>query len=268
MMSWYRKGTRWLTVAIDVVLKDGSTTRDGRLDRLVQFDERSRAYRAVDGLEMHPLRSYTWRCDSWLNQGAEGSCVGHAWAHELAARPAVVPVSSATAIGIYHRAQSAHDPWPGGAYPGASPFYEGTSVLGGAKAVMELQNAKGEQFIEGYRWIFGLEDGVRVVGYRGPVVLGINWYSGMFNVDVDGYIRRSGYVAGGHAILWHSVKCIFSSSGKNFADLDLERSYAVLHNSWGRTLWGVEGRAKISLADLGALLMEDGEGCLAVKRNR
>ncbi len=254
-------------MAIDIVLKDGSTTQDARLDRLVHFDERSRAYRAVTGLEEHPLRSYTWRVNGWLDQRNEGACVGFAWSHELIARPAEIPMTDQRAREVYFRAQQI-DQWAGGAYPGASPFYEGTSVLAGAKAVMELTTAKGKPVMESYRWIFGLEDGVRVVGYRGPITLGINWKYGMFETDADGYIHNTGAVVGGHAILWHAVKCVFSGSGKTFTDLDLERSYAVLHNSWGRTSWGVEGRAKISLRDLGALLAEDGEGCLAVKRNR
>jgi hypothetical protein len=174
-------------MAIDIVLKDGSVTHDRRLDRLVHFDERSRAYRAVTGLEEHPLRSYSWRVNGWLDQGREGACCGFAWAHELIARPAEVPMTNEGARQVYFEAQK-RDPWSGGAYPGASPFYEGTSVLAAAQAVMELRTARGKKFVESYRWTFSTEELIRVLGYRGGAVLGLRWYSGMFEADSDGFI--------------------------------------------------------------------------------
>lgn len=74
-------------------LRDGSTVEDPRLDRLVQFDERSRGYGIVPLLEAQDKtqpRSYTWGCDiRTLDQGREGACVGFAWAGEAAARPVV-----------------------------------------------------------------------------------------------------------------------------------------------------------------------------------
>lgn len=47
---------------------------DPRLDRLPEFDERSRGFRAVAGIEDRPPRPYTWRCPVWLDQGREGAC--------------------------------------------------------------------------------------------------------------------------------------------------------------------------------------------------
>lgn len=152
---------------------------DPRLDRLPQFDERSRSFpirslfaSASEGR----VRSYTWRCDTWLDQGQEGACVGHGVAHEIAARPVVRPADSALAFDIYHRARQL-DEWEG-------ESYEGTSVLAGMKAATE----KG--FYTEYRWAFGLEDVVRSLGYKGPVVLGVNWYSGMFSSDDRGIHPR------------------------------------------------------------------------------
>jgi hypothetical protein len=56
-------------------LKGGHTTSDPRLDRVPQFDERSRDYpiRALVS-EEEPLRSRGWYCPAWLNQGREGAC--------------------------------------------------------------------------------------------------------------------------------------------------------------------------------------------------
>lgn len=222
-------------------LKGGLTTADPRLDRIPQFDEKSRGYPIRTLLERAGLtkpRSYTWRVPVNLDQGNEGACVGFGWSHELAARPVIIPdVTDATATALYDRARQL-DEWPG-------EDYDGTSVLAGAKAVEEAG------FLREYRWAFGLEDVRLALGYHGPVVLGINWYDGMFDVDSDGFIHKSGDLAGGHCILAYSVS---------------ERLQVVrLWNSWGPD-WGMGGSAMITFADLDALLHEQGEACIPVRR--
>ena len=132
-------------------------------DRLAEFDERSRLYRAVDLIQDYWLRSYTWGVDVWNDQGYEGACVGFAWSHELSARPKIYRVYADGARKIYKRAQVL-DQWPG-------EDYEGTSVLAGIKAVQELKGINGLPLIQEYRWAFGIEEVVRVVGRRGPLVL-------------------------------------------------------------------------------------------------
>ncbi len=97
------------------------------------------------------------------------------------------------ALAIYKRAQQL-DIWPG-------ENYSGTSVLGGAKAVKELKNNVGESYISEYRWAFGIEDLIRALAYQGPVVLGLNWYAGMFNSDTAGWLRVTGALVGGHCLL-------------------------------------------------------------------
>lgn len=231
------------------------------LDRAVRFDERSRNFPAVAGLEQHPLRAYTWGfpVPTWLDQGSQGQCVGFAWAHELACRPAVVAATAATAGRIYGRAQQL-DEWEGEAY-------SGTSVLAGAKAVSELLNERGQPFIGSYRWCFGLEDAVRVLGYRGSIVLGVNWYEGMYEPDAAGFLHVTGEQVGGHAILARGVRLTFCdrNAERVIANVDLEKSYVLLRNSWGGD-WGRAGDCKVSLADLERLLGEDGEACVPVVR--
>lgn len=210
------------------------------LDRLVEFDERSRNYpiRQLLAAEPRPPRSYTWRCTPTLDQGREGACVGFAWAHEAAARPVVIPgVDEAGAFALYRLAQTL-DQWPGEAY-------QGTSVLAGAKAATQLS-----QLFE-YRWAFGLADTLEAISYRGPAVLGVNWYEGMFRPYDDGFLRPSGAAVGGHAILAKGVS--------------VKRQAVLLHNSWGAG-WGSNGEAWLSFEDLGRLLAEDGEACIPVRR--
>ena len=209
-----------------------------KLDRVVHFDEESRKFPITAIVPPKP-RSYTWRCDTWLDQGQEGACVGFSWAHELAGKPKPVKdVTNILAQAIYQDAQK-NDEWPG-------ENYEGSSVLGGAKAVQAMG------YIGEYRWAFGLDDLILALGHAGPAVLGINWYEGMFTPDADGFVRPgNSAIAGGHAILAIGV----SVKGK----------YVKLHNSWGRD-WGHNGEAKITFEDLDRLLHEQGEACVPVSR--
>lgn len=218
-------------------LRDGSHVDDPRLDRLQQFDDRSRDYPIRQLVGAKQPRSYTWRCDTWLDQGREGACVGHAWAHEIAARPAIRPATSELAFAIYREAQRI-DPWPG-------EQYEGTSVLAGAQITQQ------RGYFDEYRWCFGIDDLVLAVGYAGPVVLGINWHEGMFRPDADGYIAPTGSVMGGHAILATAVS--------------VRRGDVTLHNSWSQS-WGVNGRCRIRIPDLASLLQAGGEACVPLKR--
>lgn len=231
-----------------VFLKDTSEVSDVRLARLIQFDERSRSFPIHSTFEGEQPRSYTWRCEAHLNQGHEGACVGFAMTHELLARPSVVSGVDAKFAReqVYWEAQKI-DPWNGGSYPGASPFYEGTSVLAGMKVLKRLG------YISEYRWAFSLSDLVLAVGYKGPAVLGIPWYEGMFEVHPCGHIHATGRVAGGHAILCKGV------SVKN-------RTF-TLHNSWGPD-WGSKGDALISWDEMDRLLHEQGEAVIPLIRHR
>jgi hypothetical protein len=211
---------------------------DPRLDRVAQFDLKSRMFGIRAMLPPKAPRSYTWRGYRILDQGREGACVGFGWAHELLARPVVIQdVSEQTALDIYHRAQQLDDE------PGEN--YSGTSVLAGAKAVSE------KHFLDEYRWGFNLDDLVLTLGYHGPVVLGVNWYTGMMDTDPEGVIHKTGQVEGGHCVLADSVKVGARMIGGP--------------NSWGYD-WGISGRWTMSFDDMEALLAEQGEQCIPVRR--
>lgn len=228
-------------------LKDGTTTQDRRLDRLVQFDERSRAYPIRALVADKPLRSYTWSLPVYLNQGSEGACVGFSWSHELAARPVpVAGITNDTARQVYFLAQQL-DSWSGGAYPGANPFYEGTSVIAGAKAVQ----SQGK--IKEYRWAFNLRDVLLAVGYQGPGVLGCNWREGMMDPDEKGFIHPTGEIVGGHAICVRGV--------------NIKTKTVRLSNSWGQG-WGKSGDCFMTFDDFEKVLLDDGEFCIPVGRTK
>ena len=227
-------------------LRDGSKVLDVRLARLQQFDERSKNYPIKAVIGAKPLRSYTWGCGQWLDQGTDGACVGFSWTHELIARPAMVTglTNKFAKETVYWEAQKI-DEWDGGSYPGASPVYEGSSVLAGTKVVQKLG------YIQEYRWAFSIEELALAIGYCGPAILGIPWYDGMFNPFSCGHLHVGGKVAGGHAILCNGV--------------DVKKKVFRLHNSWGKG-WGTNGETLISWSELDRLLHEGGEACVPMGR--
>lgn len=230
------------------------------LDRVPQFDERSRGFAAIAPDDTRNFRSYTWSCGIHLDQGREGACVGFGITHELAARPKVVLRDAAFALQLYSRARQL-DEWDG-------EDYSGTSVLAGLKAAHELVNTRGRALINEYRWAFGIQDVLRVIGYAGPVVLGINWYEDMYDPDEHGFIHASGQIAGGHCILAKAVRIvrIDNSLPATWENVDKEKSYVTLHNSWGEG-YGVGGDAYVSVNDLDKLLSDQGEAAIITSRS-
>ena len=211
------------------------------LGRLIRYDLRSKSYPLREAIDHSDLRSYTWRCGRVLNQGPDGACVGFSWAHELCARPYEMRgVDYKRALLFYHMAQL-NDPWDGGAYlpKDNENFYEGSSVLGGAKALHKAG------LIRNYRWCFSLEDLLLALSWHGPVVMGTLWYSDMFK-PVNGFIKPTGDMTGGHAWLLNSISLNDETVG--------------MVNSWGPK-WGNNGTAKLTFKDVEKLLLNQGEAC-------
>jgi len=220
------------------------------LDREIRFDEKSKNYPIREILKSTRLRNKTWKCPVHLDQGREGACVGFAWAHELRAVPYEIPVTDKTARTIYYAAQQ-WDRWAG-------TDYEGTSVLAGAKTVSSIG------FMPVYRWAFGIDDVLATLSNHGPIVLGINWYTGMYFPDENGFIKPTGPIAGGHAILATGIQV---RERKGFWWHNIAEPVVRLHNSWGAG-YGVGGDAFILASDLERLLKENGEACVPVERDR
>jgi len=237
-----------------ITLRDGTTTQDRRLDRLQEFDERSREFN-IRSFITGDLKTKTWQCKAWLDQGWEGACVGFSWSHAASSYTQHTRgiTDKFAEEKVYWEAQKI-DPWPGGAYPGGAPHNDGTSVLAGAKIMRQYG------FIDTYRWAFNIDDVLLTLSNHGVVVIGIWWKDSMFHPKPNGLLDISGSNSGGHAILvrGHSLKRRFAGEG--------EQHVVRLRNSWGRS-WGVDGDCFLKVEDLETLLNDDGEACIPVNKH-
>jgi hypothetical protein len=174
----------------------------------------------------------------WGNQGNLPQCVGYAWAHWLEDGPVeqsgIPPIIKP--VDIYKNAQKL-DEWPG-------ENYDGTSVRGAVKYLKNIGK------VSSYYWAFDLQTLIDTVMKLGPVVVGTNWYNGMFYPNGSGLIKISGRLAGGHAYVINGV--------------DTKTKQFRIKNSWGKT-WGKGGHAFILFTDMTRLIKEQGEICLATE---
>ena len=237
---------------------------DRVLDRVPSVPDRRRQveFNLADAIVGLTPRSYTWSVPFCLDQRAEGACVAHGATHEAVARPVMIDFAKhpmpdwamranrvrATAGTAQQIAQAyafdaydwcrRNDEWSGEAY-------SGTSVAAGAKS-MVVSGFWGE-----YRWTNDVNDLAVAVSRTGPAVIGVDWLTGFFNVDSDGYLNLTGKVEGGHCVLVHGF--------------NVKRQAFLLRNSWGPS-WGIKGGAWVRAQDLGVLMQRGGEACLPVRR--
>jgi len=219
----------------------------GRLGRHVEHDERSRAFAISEDLLPGTYNSavHTVRIPV-LDQGAVGSCTGHAAEGlvgtdplfdaipgTVAARPtgdaqadhvqAVALYSSATRLdGIQ------------GVYP---PTDTGSTGLAVAKA------AQAAGLISGYQHAFSLAAALKALSVM-PLIIGVNWYEGFDRPDAAGQVSISGSVRGGHEFLLYGI----DAAGRR----------VLARNSWGES-YGAVGCFSFSFDDFGRLLAEHGD---------
>lgn len=137
---------------------------------------------------------------------------------------------------LYQAAQEVDD------FPGHD--YAGTTVRAGAKILQE------RGLISNYWWAWDVDTIVNALLTVGPVVVGTRWYQSMYQPDKQGVLKVEGQPIGGHAYLLNGV----SKTSRRVR----------LKNSWGIE-WGQKGMAWLSFDDLGRLLAENGEACLAAE---
>jgi hypothetical protein len=203
-----------------------------RLARHVEHDPKSWDFPA----DTAPITTVTWAHPGpILDQGQVGSCTGNALADCLNTLPLYKSgpfVDEKAAIAIYSWATH-HDGIPG-TYPKEDT---GSSGIAACKAGKHLG------LLKGYKHAFGIEHTLGALMLQ-PVMIGIPWYTGMFDPDGDGFLNVTGKVEGGHEIA--IIGCD-----------SLNQSVTVL-NSWGSS-WGINGFALLRWSDLERLLAEQGD---------
>jgi hypothetical protein len=179
-----------------------------------------------------------WKIGAITDQGNESSCVGHAWSGSLRAAPIMERKGRdlPSPFKIYKGAQD-NDEWPGN-------NYEGTSVRGGAKYLRKVG------LLKSYHWIYSMDVLVETLNNVGPVVIGIDWFEGMFRTR-GGFVSPTGKWAGGHAFYVNDYTPV-------------RDAFSCL-NSWGAE-WGEKGRFFIDRKDMNYLVFGlSGEACCGVE---
>jgi hypothetical protein len=229
-----------------VVLK----TPDGHgLGRIISPDARDENFRVrLTSRTLTPEQQMAiargWRYwhsgEPFLDQDDEPACVGFAWAHWLDAGPIRHSFRLTNRHGMdFYKAAKRHDEWPG-------EDYDGSSIRGGAKALVELGYASE------YRWAKTAEEAAHSILLDGPMVVGFEWTMDM-HVPRGGIMRASGRSLGGHAFVLTGVS----------TKLEMFR----VKNSWGRS-WADQGRSWLPFSDFDALMPNWGEACIALEVRR
>lgn len=229
-------------------------SQDPRLDWVSRHDRRSLDFLIRPTLGEVAIRPVRYKPGPTLNQRREGACVGFGWTQELmtSPRPFIPPsveYANQYARGYYRECLENDE------YEGEED--EGTSVLAGA------QTARRRGHIGGYRWGTSPED-MRdtLCSGKGPVVIGIPWYEGMYETRKSGLIEVNGPMVGGHCLLVDEYH-----PGKRLRYEDWNARFEVygVHNSWDDS-YGVDGRAYIRAEDMRELLRHWGEMCIPTER--
>lgn len=212
------------------------------LGRLHVSDDRDRLFLAAPLLAPpeapKPKWRYWWNLGARLNQGQTSTCVAHAWVH-LAENSPVTRPGTLDPIAIYQRATEI-DEW----VDNDGDLNFGTSVRAGAKAMAELS------VISEYRWAWDLQTAVEWLLTKGPLVIGVDWYSEMMRPTYDGFIWPAGSLVGGHAVVLDGVNTV--------------NRFVRGLNSWGPD-WGNKGTFRLTFEALEALIVADGEVCMAAE---
>jgi hypothetical protein len=194
--------------------------------------------------------------DQPLDQGDTGTCVHFGWRYWMATAPIIQ--SDIGEFPLHYEIYDAAiqiDEWPDNDDDTERQF--GTSVRAGAKVLQDwgyLGTYHWAWDIESTaNWLAGIDAEGRFVG--GPVVIGVNWYYGMFRTDAEGFLRvnPTDRVAGGHCV------CLTGWNEK--------RGFAYGINSWSAQ-WGKKGRFYIPGELLDRLIREDGEVCTSSEIRR
>jgi hypothetical protein len=231
---------------------DHVTKFPGRQLRMIQ--------RTVENVEK--TFTLTNRYIDIYDQGSEGACVGFGESIHMS----LLNHKLYDALWLYHRAQARDE------YPDTPPA-DGTSLRAGFDVLRDEGHRRlwsgqsrppeiDEGIVDVNRWLTTVDEVRTAIADGKPVTFGINWYDGFYEPSKKRVGKKTeawfvppdewGSIAGGHCI------CCIGASDK--------RQALLFQNSWGRSLFGINGRAWMAYDTATRLLSEDGEAAIVTDR--
>lgn len=157
--------------------------------------------------------------DHILDQGYTGTCVGHSLKYLYAMGP-IIEIDiheDPSAFGLYQM-MCPLDPWPEN---DNGDLMFGTSMNAAAKVARAMGRITRWEHSESVDDLIKFIAGRRADGSRlgGPALVGIPWYTGMYDTDAEGFLHATGHIDGYHAIA--------------LPHYNVERDFFWFPNSWG-----------------------------------
>lgn len=214
--------------------------------------------KTVDAL---PL-SKTWDFrGAILDQGATGACTAFAAAHFIRS----APMRHKTDIRPFdlYREGVLLDEFPDNDVEATRPD-EQMQFGSSGRAMVKALEARG--LIKEYRWGWSVDEISAWILTRGPVLVGTNWYEGMFNPTSEGFVKiaANDTVAGGHEYLVRAA--------------NRSKAIALVVNSWSAR-WNSNanpppglrcppGHFLIDFETLHRLIREGGDGVSPIEQKK
>lgn len=208
------------------------------------------------------LTNKTWGFSgSPLDQGNSGTCTGHMAAHFIHCSP--IPHKGFIDPFKTYRLAVTLDEYPDNDADATAPNNEDLQAGSSGTGVMKALTQMG--LLQGFLWAQRFEDGVTWCLTRGPIGMGTNWYSSMFDATREGFVKiaSNASIAGGHEWLIRGV--------------DKKLGLALAVNSWGPK-WNATATGKwaskklpaghflIDFETLARLFREDGDVVSGVEK--
>lgn len=187
-----------------------------------------------------PERRARWKLGPILNQGQTSECTRYALAARRGARPIHTPDPLAEIDYKFYDWAIHNDEWPE-ADPDA-----GTSV----RAMCQAARLYG--VVSNFYTTADVRTLCRYVRRFGPLVVGTEWTSHMFDPDAAKFVYPNGAVAGGHA-----YACVWVQPANPAPDVWTSDDVLTFQQSWGDD-WGDRGLFYMRAGDFAQLLEDRG----------
>lgn len=221
-----------------IIHKERIPSLNPKLKRHIEHDPRSRSF-GFDTKGLTVVSVTHKRYISILDQGSVGSCTGNAGVGTLGSDP------------IYPKLPT--DPYYSLNQQGAVKLYSDAAVIDGSgpyppndfgSTGLSIAKAlKKANLIGAYQHTFSLNGALKALSIY-PILVGMNWYNGMFKPARDGKVSITGPLMGGHEVMAREI--------------DAKKSIVWFDNSWGSS-WGVNGRFYLTFKDFETLLKRQGD---------